>query len=93
MRNIALIQEKLNLDEYLPPKAYRRNFRHYELVSYVNNITGCYLSENFKTIKVLIERIENFMEINPSNEDSNKYYDLVNEYIAKIEEHLNEQSL
>jgi len=87
------IQQKLNSPEYLPPNAYRRNYRYYELVSYVNNITGCYLAENFRVIKVLIERIRNFIEINPSTEESRKYYGLVNKYITKIEEQLNEQTL
>ena len=87
------IQHKLNLPEYLPPYAYRRNYKHYELVSYVNNITGCCLSENFRTIKVLIERIRIFMEINPSTAESRKYYELVNNYITQVEEQLDEQVL
>ena len=90
---IQNIQNKLNSAEYLPPKAYRRNFRYYELVSYVNNITGCYLSGNLKTISVLIDRIKYFTEQNPSTEDTSKYYELVSEYIIAMEAELNEQRL
>jgi hypothetical protein len=90
---LSEIQSKLNAEEMLPPKAFRRDVLIYELVSYVNHITGCHISKNFKAIPIFIERARNFMETNPANSKSNKYYLLVTDYFLEIEQYVNEKKL
>ena len=71
------LQLKLNSTEFMPRMAFRRNVVIYELVSYVNHATGCYLSRNWKVLSLFIERANIFIEEHPANEDSMKYYELV----------------
>ena len=77
----------------MPPKAHRRNVLIYELVSYVNHITGCYLSNDFKAIEIYIERSRIFIENNVATEESSKYYELVDKYFSELEEWMNESNL
>ncbi len=84
---IHYLQQQLNKTENVPNRCYRRNVSIYELVCYVNNITGCYISENFDPIPVFIERSKQFMEVN-SNNEWEMYYHLANEYFEAIENSL-----
>jgi|HubBroStandDraft_1064217.scaffolds.fasta_scaffold93504_2 hypothetical protein len=83
---IELLQKKLNSDEYLPPFAHRRNAKIYDLVSYVNNLTGCYLSGNFPCVLNYVERCRAYEVEHPfENEKVKNYFSLVNSYIYLVE--------
>lgn len=82
---IAELQDKLNSKEFAPRRGYRRDVHVYELVSYVNNITGCYLSRNADPIPVFIERARGYMEDNQATNDLLAYYDLVSKYLSAVE--------
>ena len=90
MQNIEIeiseFQKRLNSEEVLPPQAFRRDKFNYALVSYVNNVTGCYLSNNFKPIPVFIERALNNTE--NSGADCTEYKKLAFEYFKLIVAHL-----
>jgi len=83
---IAEFQKRLNSAEVLPPQAFRRDKFNYAFVSYVNNVTGCYLSNNFKPIPVFIERALNNTEY--SGTDCAEYKQLAFEYFKLIVTHL-----
>ena len=78
----------MNAEENLPPMAFRRNVPAYALVSYINNIIGCYLSNNYKSIPVFIERSKIHINDNPANEKLRPYYELVESYLNIMESHL-----
>jgi len=79
---IAELQKRLNSEEVLPPQAFRRDKFNYSFISYVNNVTGCYLSNNFKPIPVFIERALNNTE--DSGTDCAEYKKLAFEYFKLI---------
>ena len=80
------MQVLLNKEINLPLKAFRRNHRSYELVSYVNNITGCYLSKNYKSIPILLGRALSHIELYAKGDES--YSELVSKYCHIMKEHL-----
>jgi hypothetical protein len=82
-QTIQEIQAKLNTEQCLPRMAFRRDVSIYELVSYVNNITGCYISENYKPIYILVDRCKFFMECHKDS-SYKSYYELVTEYINQL---------
>lgn len=75
----------LNKPSNLPKKAYRRDFGTYELICYVNNITACYVSENYDPIEILSQRAKEYMDKNacPENE---RYYGIVLEYLKELDD-------
>ena len=91
--DITKIQKKLNSKEILPAKGFRRDMPIYELVCYVNNITGCFLSENYLPIGIFIERARNYMEDYKSGDKNEKYYNQVTEYLNLIEKYLEQKRL
>ncbi len=74
--------KRLNDPAVLPPSGYRRNHRHYELVSYVNCLVGCRISDNAEGTTLFEERIRQFIAANPATSDTARYYDAVQEYIG-----------
>lgn len=90
-KEIALLQKELNAPENIPPCGFRRNVAVYQLVGYVNNITGCYISENMQPIPVFIERARDFIADNPADENTG-YYDLVLKYLEAVESYLSDFS-
>ncbi len=85
VEKIELLQKKLNARENVPRLGYRRNVSVYELVCYLNNITGCYISKNFGPIPVFIERARNYINENEA-EELMEYYNLASEYLNTIED-------
>ncbi|GAA5177121.1 hypothetical protein GCM10025771_13720 [Niveibacterium umoris] len=81
---IAKFHRELNRAEVVPPNCYRRNKVRYDLVSYINNIIGLVLSENYEVIPVFIGRALSHMEAFPSNSESLHYYSCVNRYLALV---------
>lgn len=89
-KKILEIQKKLNHPDYVPYMAYRRDAKIHSLICYVNNITGCYVSENYKPISIFIERSRLYMDENKSEQNELKiYYRLVECYFLALEELLN----
>ena len=80
--NIEGWHKVLNHPDLLPEKAFRRNASIYELVSYVNNIIGCYSSENFGPIPLFIERARSHMSENPNEHE--QYYSKVEGYLKDL---------
>jgi len=74
----------LNSPESIPPCGYRRDKFYWELISYVNTVVACVLSENQKGIGLFIERAEWYIENNPSNNETSDYYSLVRSYFKFI---------
>lgn len=87
------LQKKLNSQEFVPARGYRRNVTIYSLVSYINNITGCYLSENSKPIVVFIDRARNHMTEYPPTEEWREYYEMARSYLDMVENHLRENGI
>ena len=86
------IQKDLNSKIHSPKKGYRRDKAIYELVCYVNNITGCYLSENLDPIKIFIERARVYIDDHDDDEANRDYYELVNRYLELMQEYLEANS-
>ena len=82
----------LNHKDSVPDRGYRRDVREYDLISYVNNIIGCYLSDNYPVIPVFIERARNHMNEYEPNENSLAYYDRVAEFLNDMEAFLSEKA-
>jgi len=87
LNRISILQAKLNEPSNLPEKAFRRDVSVYELVCYVNIITGCMLSENWGPIPIFIERSQLYMAANRETTGS-VYYSLVKEYLDAVEKYI-----
>lgn len=87
------IQKQLNSAESVAGEIYRRNEINYPLVCYVNNITGCYISDNFETVVMFIGRAREHMKKNQEKPREEGYYSLVEEYISKMETHLRNKDI
>jgi hypothetical protein len=85
---IERIQKTLNSKEFSPKKGYRRDVDIYELVCYVNNITGCYLSGNSEPIRHFLSRARIYIDDNKKDETNKDYYELVTRYLKLMEEYL-----
>ena len=90
---IESIQGMLNSEESVPCMGFRRNVAVYELVCYVNNITGCYLSKNSQPIPIFIGRCRTYFERCPPKAEEIGYFQLVNKYIDLMEKHLKENGV
>ena len=84
-KEIDDFQRQLNLQSIVPCRGYRRNHQQYPLFCYVNNITGCWLSENLSTLAAFIRRARKHMDRYPSNNDWQAYHELVKQYLDGIE--------
>ena len=87
LKEIEVLQKKLNAPEVIPVRGFRRNVSIYQLICYVNNITGCYISRNLEPVPIFIERAKQFMEENDSGEHE-EYFSLVSKYIDAMEKNL-----
>jgi len=87
LNRISTLQAQLNEPSNLPEKAFRRNVAVYELVCYVNIITGCMLSKNWAPIPIFIERCQHYMSENRETTGS-VYYSLVKEYLGVVEKYI-----
>jgi hypothetical protein len=56
LNKIERFHTKLNRRDVVPHGCYRRSSIHYHLVCYINNIIGLYLSSDFETIPIFINR-------------------------------------
>lgn len=84
MKNIDRLINELNSEKNLPKMAFRRNSTVYVLVSTMNNIVACYMSQNKKPIEILVERAKDFVEENPQTPDNEKYYKIVDQILSEL---------
>jgi hypothetical protein len=75
----------LNSEELVPVMAYRRNKVIFELVSCVNCLLGCVLSQRRDVLPLWIQRCRAFLEQHPAPPEWAKYYAVVQDYIAEVE--------
>ena len=88
-KELDVLHQKLNAPANIPPRGFMRNVVIYELVCYVNNIIGCYVSRNVEPIPIFIERSHIFVEKNSKDcTDYKEYIDLVLNYLELLEAHL-----
>jgi len=80
------LHQELNAADCLPASAYRRNSGEYELICYVNNMVGCYLSKNYSALALFRNRAEAFMRAKPVRPETHEYYRLVSNYLAATEQ-------
>ena len=91
---IVSFHRRLNRRDIVPHGCYRRNSIHYRLVCYINNIIGLYLSSDFDTIPIFVNRaykgIENRKKILENNgTEAPPYYNFGLEYLGLIAEFSN----
>jgi len=78
-------QACFNRHDILPDRTFRREGRNYELVSYVNNITGLLLSSNFDAVPNLVARAcEHMGEVPAKTPKSQNYYSVVSDYLSHV---------
>lgn len=87
-KEIYEYQTKLNAEDVLPPQAFRRDKFSYPFVSFVNNVTGCYLSKNYKPIPIFIERAlneaqQNYTDIKTYKSVAFEYFKLIIAYMIE----------
>ena len=91
---IVSFHRQLNRLDIVPHGCYRRNSIHYRLVCYINNIVGLYLSSDFDTIPIFVNRaykeIENRKKMLENNgTETPPYYNFVLEYLGLMAEFSN----
>lgn len=55
-KKIIEYQELLNRSDVVSEECFRRNHIAYPLISYVNNVTALFISRNFKTVPIFLDR-------------------------------------
>jgi hypothetical protein len=81
---IEEFQRLLNAPHLLPDQTLRRNAVHYALVSYLNNITGLYLSGNYASIPVFVARAFEHMSQRPPEALYRPYFALADAYLKQV---------
>ena len=62
---------------------FKRNSIYYRLVCYINNITGCFMSKNYESIPVFINRVyKEVHKLKKIDEINISYLDLCLEYAS-----------
>jgi hypothetical protein len=89
LARLRQFQTCLNRPEVLPERAFRREGRNYELVSYINNISGLLLSLNFEAIPNFVARAaEHMVEVPATTPNCEQYYSIVSDYLSHVVFHL-----
>ncbi len=89
LMDILKTTKLMALEETLPDKAFRRNSKVYPLVSTVNHITACVVSDNYAPVNNLIERANSYLsEFHPSNTKDKAYVNLVSNYLTEVKMHI-----
>jgi hypothetical protein len=81
---LSTFHRQLNSAALVPEKAYRRNSTLYPLVSYVNNLLGAVLSENYEVVPLFVARAAEYMAGTAATEESGPYYSLVSRYLSHV---------
>jgi hypothetical protein len=80
---IKKFHECLNSPRLVPEQCYRRNHTTYPLVSYINQITGLYLSKNYHAIPIFIKRAHDALDLR-GDLVSEPYRKIVVSYLSQI---------
>ena len=83
---LSRFHQTLNSEELVPAGAYRRNKVIFELVSSVNCLLGCVLSQRRDLVPLWIRRCKYFIEQHPAQPDWENYYVAVQSYIGEVEQ-------
>ena len=83
---LSRLQSLLNREEILPATGYRRNKVIFELVTYVNCLIGCVLSERRDAVPLFVRRCRAFLKDNAPAGEFDSYYASVRSYIAQVEQ-------
>jgi hypothetical protein len=85
--------ETINSEDVSPKMGFRRNKSIYELVCYVNNIIGCYLSKRSEPIPIFINRIRAYLDEKKIEESDTEYCERVLEFTELLEAHFIENGV
>lgn len=86
VQKVSAMSRDANKVEFTGALIYRRDATIYLLSSTVNHVVGCWLSENFEPISVLVPRGRKHMqEFATSKPEGQAYYAFVAEYFDAVE--------
>jgi len=84
-KKIESFHKLINSEKLVEGKWYRRNHSAYELVCYINNIVALYLSDNYESIPVFIDRAKKFLSCDKADFLNKEYRDQIAEYLMIME--------
>jgi hypothetical protein len=85
-KEIEELHQRLNSPSVVEGKWYRRNHGAYELICYINNLSGLLVSGNLEGVSTFIERVKVFLGEGGTKYVSKEYAALVNEYLQLVGE-------
>jgi len=86
VHKVTAMSRDANKIEFMGAWIYRRDATVYQLSSTVNHIVGCWVSENFEPIPVLVSRGRNqIREFLPGAPRAAAYYAFVPQYLDAVE--------
>lgn len=86
VQKVAAMNREANKPDFMEALIYRRNATVYLLSSTVNHIVGCWVSENFMPIPVLVSRGRaQLQEFLPGAPSAAAYYAFVPQYFNTLE--------
>ena len=83
-RTIKRFQEHINSPRLVPDQCYRMASTTYQLVCYVNQITGLYLSKNYSVVPIFLQRAHEQLRKANSERVSEPYRELVLHYLSHV---------
>jgi len=86
--DLARFIKLLNTEDLAPKDGFRRNKSIYELVCYVNNIIGCYMSQRVDPIPIFISRIRIYLDESTIGPEDEEYCMQAREFVGVLENHL-----
>ncbi len=84
-KEIEELQLRLNSSKLVKGTMFRRNETIYPLICYINNITGCYISQNYEVASLFIKRARKHMKDTKEKESYKDYYPIASEYLNTVE--------
>lgn len=86
VQKVTAMSREANKPDYMEAFIYRRNATVYLLSSTVNHIVGCWVSENFTPIPVLVSRGRvQLQELLPGAANAAAYYAFVPQFFDMLE--------
>ena len=86
VRKVTAMGRDANKADFTTARIYRRDAVIYQLSSTVNHIVGCWLSENFEPISLLVPRGRKHMqEFATGSPQGQAYYTFVEQYFDVVE--------
>nr|CBJ54423.1 conserved protein of unknown function [Ralstonia solanacearum CFBP2957] len=86
VQKVTAMGQDANKADFTAARIYRRDAAIYQLSSTVNHIVGCWLSENFQPISLLVPRGRKHMqELATRSPQGQAYYAFVEQYFDAVE--------